>query len=297
MLQHIHRYKGTSTLIDGKGGGALFLLYGMPGTGKTLTVEGELAKVTEAAGKPSAPGAQTAVDFCTQCSVALANARCFDPALWDKSYLVLKGWVDDSTAAAAGKAMLEQCESAVEPEPEIDEDEDVEDLCNCNFSLAYGSKILLNNTKMRLKRGFKYGLMGPNQCGKTTLLKAISKDQVDGFPPSDEVRTIFMETDIQVDDADFSVLEFVRKDERLADVDIEEMKKVLQSVGFVQDMKDYTGEGAHQNQAVGTLSGGWRMMSRCPVLCSCAPTLCCSTSRPTTSTSRTSPGSRSTSSR
>ena len=39
MLQHIHRYKGTSTLIDGKGGGALFLLYGMPGTGKTLTVE------------------------------------------------------------------------------------------------------------------------------------------------------------------------------------------------------------------------------------------------------------------
>ena len=226
---------------------------------KTLTVEGELPKVTEAVGKPSAPGAQTALEFCTQCSVALANARCFDPALWDKSYLVLKGWVDDSTAAAAGKTMLEQCESAVEPEPEIDEDEDVEDLCNCNFSLAYGSKILLNNTNMRLKRGFKYGLMGPNQCGKTTLLKAISKDQVDGFPPSDEVRTIFMETDIPVDDADFSVLEFVRKDERLADVDIEEMKKVLQSVGFVQDMKDYTGEGAHQNQAVGTLSGGWRM--------------------------------------
>jgi len=189
----------------------------------------------------------------------MANVRHFNPESWTKSYNVLKTWCDDAKVVSCAKEMLEKCESAVEPEPEIDEDEDVEDLCNCTFSLAYGSKILLNNTTMRLKRGFKYGLMGPNQCGKTTLLKAIANDQVDGFPPSDEVRTIFMETDIPVDDADFSVLEFVRRDERLAAVDNDEMKKVLESVGFVQDMKDYTGEGAHQNQAVGTLSGGWRM--------------------------------------
>jgi elongation factor 3 len=225
---------------------------------KSLTVEGETEAITAAVGAPAGP-AKTAVDFAIQCSVAMANVRHFNPESWTKSYNVLKTWCDDAKVVSCAKEMLEKCESAVEPEPEIDEDEDVEDLCNCTFSLAYGSKILLNNTTMRLKRGFKYGLMGPNQCGKTTLLKAIANDQVDGFPPSDEVRTIFMETDIPVDDADFSVLEFVRRDERLAEVDNDEMKKVLESVGFVQDMKDYTGEGAHQNQAVGTLSGGWRM--------------------------------------
>jgi elongation factor 3 len=225
---------------------------------KSLTVEGETEAITAAVGAP-AGAAKTAVDFAIQCSVAMANVRHFNPESWTKSYNVLKTWCDDAKVVSCAKEMLEKCESAVEPEPEIDEDEDVEDLCNCTFSLAYGSKILLNNTTMRLKRGFKYGLMGPNQCGKTTLLKAIANDQVDGFPPSDEVRTIFMETDIPVDDADFSVLEFVRRDERLAEVDNDEMKKVLESVGFVQDMKDYTGEGAHQNQAVGTLSGGWRM--------------------------------------
>lgn len=48
-----------------------------------------------------------------------------------------------------------------------DEDEDEgEDLCNCEFSLAYGAKILLNNAHLRLKRGRRYGLCGPNGAGK-----------------------------------------------------------------------------------------------------------------------------------
>ena len=44
---------------------------------------------------------------------------------------------------------------------EVDEDEG-EELCNCEFSLAYGGMILLNNTKLRLTRGQRYGLCGPN---------------------------------------------------------------------------------------------------------------------------------------
>lgn len=38
----------------------------------------------------------------------------------------------------------------------------MQDLCNCEFSLAYGAKILLNNARLRLKRGKRYGLCGPN---------------------------------------------------------------------------------------------------------------------------------------
>lgn len=46
------------------------------------------------------------------------------------------------------------------------DDEEGDELCNCEFSLAYGAKILLNNAALRLKRGRRYGLCGPNGVGK-----------------------------------------------------------------------------------------------------------------------------------
>ena len=50
-----------------------------------------------------------------------------------------------------------------------EEAEEGEDLCDCEFSLAYGAKILLNNAKLHLKRGKIYGLCGPNGAGKVCL--------------------------------------------------------------------------------------------------------------------------------
>ena len=45
----------------------------------------------------------------------------------------------------------------------VEEDEDdAEELCNCQFTLAYGTKLLLHNTKMKLKRGKRHDLLGPN---------------------------------------------------------------------------------------------------------------------------------------
>ncbi|CAI7312908.1 AVN_collapsed_G0046640.mRNA.1.CDS.1 [Saccharomyces cerevisiae] len=44
-----------------------------------------------------------------------------------------------------------------------DEEDEGEDLCNCEFSLAYGAKILLNKTQLRLKRGRRYGISEPNR--------------------------------------------------------------------------------------------------------------------------------------
>lgn len=46
------------------------------------------------------------------------------------------------------------------PEEEVEEEENAEELCNTNFSLAYGSKILLNKTQLKLMRGYRYGLVG-----------------------------------------------------------------------------------------------------------------------------------------
>jgi elongation factor 3 len=38
-----------------------------------------------------------------------------------------------------------------------------EELCNCDFSLAYGGMLLLNHTRLRLLRGRRYALLG-NYC-------------------------------------------------------------------------------------------------------------------------------------
>ncbi len=56
---------------------------------------------------------------------------------------------------------------AIEFKEEVD---DAEELCNCQFSLAYGNKIVLNNTQLKLKRGYRCGLMGKNDSGKTSLM-------------------------------------------------------------------------------------------------------------------------------
>ncbi|KAH9910720.1 armadillo-type protein [Fomitopsis serialis] len=87
--------------------------------------------------------------------------------------------------------------SLEDEDTEVPEDEEEgEDLCNCQFSLAYGAKILLNTATLRLKRGHRYGLCGCNGTGKSTLMRAITNGQVEGFPSPDEVRTFYVEHDI-----------------------------------------------------------------------------------------------------
>jgi elongation factor 3 len=49
--------------------------------------------------------------------------------------------------------------------------EEGELLCDCEFSLAYGGMILLNKTRLNLRRGQRYGLCGPNGVGKSTLMR------------------------------------------------------------------------------------------------------------------------------
>ena len=60
-----------------------------------------------------------------------------------------------------------------------------------------GGKILLNGARLILKRGRRYGLCGANGVGKSTLMKAIAANKVEGFPPPDQLRTVYVEHDIQ----------------------------------------------------------------------------------------------------
>ena len=67
------------------------------------------------------------------------------------------------------KGLLGACASKVKVAEEAEEQDDAEQLCDCAFSLAYGNRVLLHNTALKLKRGKCYGLIGPN--GMPTGLK------------------------------------------------------------------------------------------------------------------------------
>lgn len=138
---------------------------------------------------------------------------------------------------------------------EEEEEDDAEVLCDLPFGLAYGNKVLLRKTHLKLLRGHKYGLVGQNDSGKTSLLKAIADYQIEGFPTADELRTVFVATDIKTALADYSVIEYMELDPLLKAMNIptESMVEMLNSVGFKE------GAPATTTQKVGTLSGGWRM--------------------------------------
>ena len=126
-------------------------------------------------------------------------------------------------------------------------DDNAENLCDCNFSLAYGAKILLSNTSLCVKRGRRYGLCGPNGSGKSTLMRAISNNQLDGFPDSSELKTIYVEHDIDSNNSGLTALEYVCTNKNIS---VSDAFTMLQSYGFNDE---------RIHSPINNLSGGWKM--------------------------------------
>ena len=201
---------------------------------------------------------QVLLNYVANVCITLNDCNNFKPEEWKSNIVpyvlpLLAG--DETKADAVAAAVLAEVvkdHKAVEVKEDAD---DAEELCNCNFSLAYGNKILLNNTWLKLKRGYRYGLMGKNDSGKTSLMRAIANGKIDGFPPASQLRTVFVETDIQGELSDLSVLDYMFADETLKTENIskEDMAKTLASVGF------HDNSPANITTTVGALSGGWKM--------------------------------------
>jgi elongation factor 3 len=83
-------------------------------------------------------------------------------------------------------------------------------------------------------------------------MKAINNGQVEGFPPPEELRTVYVEHDIQGDQHDMTVVEFVLDDDVIKGhgVTAEDVTSTLLSFQFTERM--ITGP-------VVALSGGWKM--------------------------------------
>lgn len=133
---------------------------------------------------------------------------------------------------------------------EYNPEDDEENLCDCVFSLAYGTRVLLHQTPFKVKIGRKYGLVGPNGAGKSTLMKAIANKNLQEFP--EDLKSVYVEHDIQGNNSDTSVLEYVAKDEKVVEngINNDQIIDGLKNVGFEDNMI---------HGPVTALSGGWRM--------------------------------------
>jgi len=202
---------------------------------------------------------------------------CFDNNDWtDSVSLFLDKFFPEDKSLEVMNLALEKCRVATQGEETDFEDDDAEskDLYKGVFSLAYGNLTLLNNTKLQLKRNKFYGLLGPNNCGKTTMMRAIANEQLEGFPKRDELKSVFVEHEIEeeevgVQDDGFPILsvdkpgwwwvqhtvnDIYKVDEKVSEETVTELMK---SIGF-----GYPGgpdRAANLENPVTSYSGGWKM--------------------------------------
>jgi len=100
-------------------------------------------------------------------AASLASTQDFDSSTWIEA---LTPYIADLPNTESTDETIEKFRALTEKatDSELDDESDEEDefggeeLCNIRFSLAYGGKILLHQTKLRLRRGHRYALVGQN---------------------------------------------------------------------------------------------------------------------------------------
>lgn len=82
-------------------------------------------------------------------------------------------------------------------EGQDDADANVKDITIDNFSVAARGKELLKNTSVRISHGKRYGLVGPNGMGKSTLLKLLAWRKI---PVPKNIDVLLVEQEVVGDD-------------------------------------------------------------------------------------------------
>ena len=207
----------------------------------------------------------------------MCELQFFDKETWFANF---KQYTHDITISIEQLShnVCDEMSKLFEVKEDIFEDtEEGQDLYKGSFSLAYGALTLLNNSHIHLKRNRFYGLLGPNNCGKTTLMRAIANEQVEGFPKRDELKTIFVEHEIQErevgeDDKGFPILniDLCGIDwvldycnvvcEMTPQVTSEQVETLMMDIGFGNSRQDFGKDrAADANMGVTTYSGGWKV--------------------------------------
>jgi len=216
------------------------------------------------------------IDNLSEIILELSNIQYFEHNVWSELFSKYLVPVPNSNEVCQVVYDKFKITYKVKDDRYVDNEEGA-DLYQGEFSLAYGALTLLNNTFIHLKKNRFYGLLGPNNCGKTTLMRAIANEQVEGFPKRDELKTVFVEHEIQErevgeDDKGYPIFNIdlcgidwvvdccneVYKME--PKVQREDVERVMEEIGFGNSKKDM-GKDRAADAAMGvtTYSGGWKM--------------------------------------
>jgi elongation factor 3 len=222
--------------------------------GDVSTVSAILKDILSAKYKAQAEQSEPVIEYVAAISGQLVDEKESESVTWTENTLpYIIAIVGEADAKSIAETLRKRASplAAEADEAEADEEEG-EDLCNCTFSLAYGAKILLNQTHLRLKRGQRYGLLGPNGSGKTTLMRAINNEQLEGFPKKSEVKTVYVEHDLDAADTEQTVIGWTMKKLNEVGITIEQsaVEAKLLEFGFQQENFD---------KPITSLSGGWKM--------------------------------------
>ena len=227
----------------------------LPEAIRATTLRGLLE--TTISGKAAVPAeASDILEYVSKVASNMCVADVFHMFEWEKTvkaYLV--AFLSEDDAGAVTKEFMDACEKRVERNDvvlDIPEGEG-EILCNVEFKLAYGGKILLNTTHFHVRRGRIYGLLGHNGCGKSTLMRAISSGALAGFPGAEELmklRACFVDHDIDGSDANTPTLDFCLQEPILAPLGREKIREKLLEMEFTEELIE---------KPICNLSGGWKM--------------------------------------
>jgi len=129
---------------------------------------------------------------------------------------------------------------------EYDPEENEDNLCDCMFSLAYGTRVLLHQTPLKLKLNHTYGILGHNGAGKSTLLRAMSNKTLQGFP---DIEATYIEHHIPEELHELITLDYIASNPKIKAKGItrEEIIRNLSELYVTEHM---------MNSPLSTLSGG-----------------------------------------
>jgi len=160
-------------------------------------------------------------------------------------------------------------------------------------TLIYLGNNLLNRTTLRLIQGHRYGLIGRNGVGKSTLMSRIATGTLPGFPPHLRVALVAQELPVVPNESitaiDFVVhlnndkeqllkqIEEIEGNDYSEDVeyDVEEEAQILSDLYSILDevgnitaraikiLTDLGFSEKRRNTSVASMSGGWKM--RCAI--------------------------------
>lgn len=157
-----------------------------------------------------------------------------------------------------------------------------------NFNITYGGKLLLESADLNIVYGRRYGLIGKNGIGKTTLLKHMATFNIEGFPRHHRVLHVKQEVKSSTDtvlqvvlESDIERISLLNKEKELNEKlkDINNTKEIQIAMKELEDLHErleligadsaearaasilsglqFTEE--MQKQSTDSLSGGWRM--------------------------------------